>query len=66
MPVFVPPVDFYAWLDPQTQPAELHALLKPYPDADMIGKAVSTYVNNARNEGLDCLASAMMGFQAHG
>jgi len=28
-----------------------------YPNAEMIGRPVSTYVNNARNEGPQCLAS---------
>src|SRR5262249_5730994 len=56
MPVILPPSDFVAWLDPQTSPADLHDLLRPYPDAEMIAKAVSTYVNNARHEGPQCLA----------
>jgi putative SOS response-associated peptidase YedK len=57
MPVILPPSDFAAWLDPQTQPAELHPLLKPYPDAEKIGRQVSIYVYNARHEGPQCLGS---------
>jgi putative SOS response-associated peptidase YedK len=57
MPVIVSPADYDAWLDPETQADDLLDLLKPYPDAKMIGRPVSTYVNNARNEGPPCLAS---------
>ena len=57
MKYIIAPVDFATWLDPRTPAAELHALLQPYPDAEMIGRPVSAYVNNARNEGPECLAS---------
>lgn len=56
MPVILPAEHFAAWLDPQTPAETLHNLLRPYSDADMIGKVVSNYVSNARNEGPQCLA----------
>jgi len=55
--LWLPPADFAAWLDPQPPPAELHALLRPYPAEEMTSVPVSSYVCNPRNEGLRCLAS---------
>jgi putative SOS response-associated peptidase YedK len=47
---------FAAWLDPGTPPAELHALLRPYPAGDIAAEPVGRYVNSPRNEGPLCLA----------
>jgi len=55
MPVIIPPKDYDAWLDPRTPTADLRDVLRPYPDAEMVGRAVSSYVNNARNERPQCL-----------
>jgi putative SOS response-associated peptidase YedK len=57
MPVIVAPGDFAAWFDPATPPAELHALLRPYPADEMTAVPVGRYVSNPRNEGPRCLAS---------
>jgi putative SOS response-associated peptidase YedK len=56
MPVIVAPADFAAWLNPRTPPAELHALLRPYPAEAMEAVAVGRYVGHPRNEGPGCLA----------
>lgn len=60
MPVIVAPEDFDQWLgdgkeeDRQTL-SELHHLLRPAPDDLLTTQPVSTYVNNARNEGETCI-----------
>jgi putative SOS response-associated peptidase YedK len=52
MPVILSPAQFEAWLDPQNQDVDrLRALLLPYPGDDLETYAVSTRVNNPRNEG---------------
>jgi putative SOS response-associated peptidase YedK len=56
MPVILSPDDFAAWLDPQTPPAQLHTLLRPYPAGAMEAVRVGRYVSNPRNEGPQCLA----------
>jgi putative SOS response-associated peptidase YedK len=58
MPVILPPRDFTAWLDARRPPAELQALLRPYPAEEMGARAVSRRVNDPRHEGADCLAPA--------
>jgi putative SOS response-associated peptidase YedK len=58
MPVILRPEDFAAWLDARRPPAELHALLRPYPAEEMEARAVSRRVNDPRHEGADCLSSA--------
>jgi putative SOS response-associated peptidase YedK len=58
MPVILRPEDFAAWLDPRGSPAGLRALLRPYPDEGMLAVPVGRWVNNARNEGPQCLAPA--------
>jgi putative SOS response-associated peptidase YedK len=57
MPVILPAEHFAAWLDPQTTPAELHTLLRPYPAEEMAAVPMGRYVSNPRNEGPRCLAS---------
>jgi putative SOS response-associated peptidase YedK len=56
MPAILSPGDFAAWLDPQATPAELQALLRPYPEGGMVAELVGAYVSNPRNEGPRCLA----------
>jgi putative SOS response-associated peptidase YedK len=55
MPVVLSLMDCDRWLDPDSDPAELVRLLEPYPAAEMTDTAVSTFVNNARNEGPECM-----------
>jgi putative SOS response-associated peptidase YedK len=58
MPVILKPEYFRQWLDPAEQdPAELTPLLRPYSAEEMEATPVSDYVNNARHEGPECLAS---------
>lgn len=52
MPVVLPEADFDAWLDPKNENAgALKKLLKPFPADEMRAHAVSTRVNNTRNDG---------------
>jgi len=56
MPVILPPASYTQWLDPAEQdPASLSALLGPYPAGDMEGYAVSTVVNDPRNDVAECI-----------
>lgn len=61
MPVFVAPEDFAQWLgngkeDDRFALDELQHLLRPAPEDLLTAMPVSTYVNNARNEGESCIA----------
>jgi putative SOS response-associated peptidase YedK len=57
MPVILDPGDFDKWLDPtQHEPQPLQALLRPFPSEKMKAFAISTYVNNPRNQGTACVA----------
>jgi len=57
MPVVVQPADFERWLDPALDGAAVRELLRPLP-AELLGaREVSRFVNNARNEGPQCLES---------
>ncbi len=59
MPVVLAPAARDRWLDPSPiPPAELGDLLVPAPDDLLTRRAVSTMVNNVRNEGADLLNSA--------
>jgi putative SOS response-associated peptidase YedK len=56
MPIIVDPAHYDAWLDPANDNREqLQALLKPFPAERMTVRPVSTFVNNARNEGAECV-----------
>ncbi len=58
MPVILDAVDYDVWLDPANQDAEsLRYLFDPFPADRMTVRAVSTYVNNAKHEGVECLAN---------
>ena len=56
MPVILSRDDFALWLDPEFQAVDhLQGLLKPYDAAKMKATPVSTYVNNVRNQGRECV-----------
>jgi putative SOS response-associated peptidase YedK len=55
MPVILKPEDYDKWLDPNTPPAEAEALLKPYPDGELVADPVSTLVNSPKNDLPDCI-----------
>jgi putative SOS response-associated peptidase YedK len=56
IPVILDPDSYDDWLDPRSRDIEaLRALLVPYPDEGMTATPVSAFVNNARNEGPQCL-----------
>ncbi len=50
MPVVLRPEDEEAWLDPQSPPERLRALLAPYPGDDLEAYAVSPLVNSPAND----------------
>jgi putative SOS response-associated peptidase YedK len=59
MPVVLPPEAWDRWLDPSLrQPSEVLDLLVPAPDGLLVRRAVSTKVNNVKNEGVELLNSA--------
>lgn len=59
MPVILPPEDYAAWLLPDEQPAAaLLPLLRPYDSGQMAAYAVSTFVNNPRNDTPECIEQA--------
>jgi putative SOS response-associated peptidase YedK len=51
MPVIIEAEDYSMWLDPGDNPQQTLHLLRPYPAEEMEAYAVSTAVNNPRNEG---------------
>ncbi len=53
MPVILDPPAFDAWLDPDSPPARVLDLMRPYPDDLMVRWPVSTRVNNSRHDGPD-------------
>jgi putative SOS response-associated peptidase YedK len=56
MPVILPREVYDVWLDPEFKGKEpLLALLKPYPQDEMIAVPVSTLVNSPRNEDPCCV-----------
>jgi putative SOS response-associated peptidase YedK len=60
MPVILPPASYDAWLSPEPRRAEeLTPLLAPYPAEEMETFAVSTAVNNPKNEGPSLLEPAL-------
>ena len=50
MPVILDPADYDGWLAGEDIP------LIPFPPERMTARSVSTFVNNARNEGAECVA----------
>jgi putative SOS response-associated peptidase YedK len=58
MPVILDAQDYDAWLDPANDDVqELQMLLRPFAAERMTARPVSRYVNNARHEGPECVAS---------
>jgi putative SOS response-associated peptidase YedK len=55
MPVILATGDYAGWLDPTAKPDALQALLRPYPEGEMRAIPVSTYVNNVRHQGPQCV-----------
>jgi putative SOS response-associated peptidase YedK len=56
MPVILNPHDFDMWLDVEFEQRDfLESLLVPYPSDDMKVDRVNPFVNNARNEGPQCI-----------
>lgn len=56
MPVILRPQDYERWLDPEQEKVEeLRPLLQPLPSEEMSAEAVSSLVNNARNEDPKCI-----------
>lgn len=59
MPAILKPQDYAQWLDPGEQPAQrLNRLLRPYPASQMEAYAVSTLVNDPRQDSPVCIAPA--------
>ena len=59
MPVLLHENDYAAWLDPANQDGEsLRYLFEPFPAGEMTVRPVTTFVNNARNEGPECVEIA--------
>ena len=60
MPVILDAADYTPWLDTASQHASgIMSLLCPFPPDRMRFDAVSRTVNNARNEGPDCIEPAL-------
>jgi putative SOS response-associated peptidase YedK len=58
MPVILESRDYVRWLDPTvSDPGVLQEMLRPYAPEQMTTVPVNTFVNNARNEGAECLAA---------
>ena len=55
MPVILDPADYNRWLDPGV--ADPVDLLKQFPSERMAVRPVSTFVNNARNSGPECITA---------
>ena len=56
MPVILATNDYDRWLDPKhTDATDLLPMLAPCPDDEITCYRVSTFVNNARNEGPECV-----------
>ena len=55
MPVILEREDYDVWLEPGDQPEQGLHLLRPFPSHKMATYPVSTFVNNPRNEGHQCV-----------
>jgi putative SOS response-associated peptidase YedK len=55
MPVIVNPADFGHWLNLAKRPDVLQELLLPYQSESMEAYPISTFVNNPRNHGPECI-----------
>jgi len=57
MPVIIEPIQYAAWLDPQTNSGTLLAMLKPLLDRKMVLYPVGKAVNNPKNDNPQCLTA---------
>lgn len=58
MPFVLSPDDYDLWLDPSIDNrAKLERLIKPFPIKSMTVRPVSTFVNNVKNQGEQCISS---------
>jgi putative SOS response-associated peptidase YedK len=55
MPVILNQVDQQVWLNQVSDTIALKALLKPYPETEMEAYEVSSIVNNAANDVVECI-----------
>ena len=58
MPLILSPADFELWLAPQTDSEELQRLVTAPVSTPMKVRPVSSYVNDVRHQGPECLAPA--------
>jgi putative SOS response-associated peptidase YedK len=57
MPVILHEEDYDRWLDPNESDAkQLESLLRPFPPEEMTAYPIGLFVNNARNDSLQCIA----------
>lgn len=56
MPVILAPADHATWLDPESRPADLQALLRPAPEAAVKAEPISTRINAVRHDDASVLA----------
>jgi putative SOS response-associated peptidase YedK len=58
MPVILHPDDYDLWLDSANDDrAKLEKLINPFPVKPMSVRPVSTFVNNVKNQGVQCIAA---------
>ncbi len=55
MPVIIEPADYGRWLDPKVPASEIGDLLKPSSPDDLQATAISSRVNNVKNDGAELL-----------
>jgi putative SOS response-associated peptidase YedK len=55
MPVILGPEHYSWWLEPKFEPEFLKTLLRPFPAEKMLCSRVSVRVNDAKNEGPECV-----------
>jgi putative SOS response-associated peptidase YedK len=55
MPVILDPADYDRWLDRKRPGEALTPLLRPYEGKGLVAEPVSTFVNNPRHEGPECI-----------
>jgi len=57
MPVILSPEHYSWWLPDRFEPQFLKTLLRSYPAELMDNRRVSRMVNNARNDGVECVGA---------
>ena len=57
MPVILNTKSLAAWIDPETGREEVTAVLASFPPKKMKAYPVSSWVNNPRHDGPECLAT---------